>query len=116
GSNYPNQFSSTALYGNVSSFDVAATGQTPPNMTIFPTDNTMPSIYSWYAGVQHEIGAGSTLDVSYSGNHAVHLMDQRQVNALAAGYTVQFPNALPSVNKQYTALLPYLGWGNLTAV
>ena len=116
GTNYPNQFSSTALYGNVSSFSLASTGQTPPNMTIFPTDDTMPSIYSWYFGVQHEIGAGFTLDASYSGNHAVHLMDQRQVNALPAGYTAQNPNALPSVNKQYTALLPYLGWGNLTAV
>ena len=116
GSNYPNQFSSTALYGNVSSFSVAATGQTPPGMTIFPTDNTMPTIYSWYFGVQHELGAGFTLDVSYSGNRAVHLMDQRQVNALPAGYTAQNPTALPSVNKIYNALLPYLGWGNLTAV
>lgn len=116
GTNYPNQFSSTALYGNVSSFDVSSTGQAPPNMTIFPTDNTMPTIYSWYAGVQHELGDGFILDVSYSGNHAVHLMDQRQVNALPAGYTAEFPNALPSVNKQYTALLPYLGWGNLTAI
>ena len=116
GSNYPNQFSSTALYGNVSSFSVAATGQSPPGMTIFPTDNTMPTIYSWYFGVQHEIGAGFTLDASYSGNHAVHLMDQRQINALPAGYTAQNPNALPSVNNKYTALLPYLGWGNLNAV
>jgi hypothetical protein len=116
GSNYPNQFSSTALYGNVSSFSVAATGQSPPGMTIFPTDNTMPTIYSWYAGVQHEIGAGFTLDLSYSGNHAVHLMDQREVNALPAGFTAQYPGALPSVNNQYTALLPYRGWGNLNAV
>jgi hypothetical protein len=116
GTNYPNQFSSTAVYGNVSSFDVASTGQTPPNMTIFPTDNTMPTIYSWYAGVQHELGSGFVLDVSYSGNHAVHLMDQRQVNALPAGYTAEFPNALPSVNGKAIGLVPYLGWGNLTAV
>jgi hypothetical protein len=116
GSNYPNQFSSTALYGNVSSFSVASTGQAPPNMMIFPTDNTMPTIYSWYAGVQHEIGAGFTLDVSYSGNRSVHLMDQRQVNALPAGYTLQYPHALPSVNQKAVALLPYLGWGNLNAV
>ena len=43
----------------------------------------------------------------------MHLMDQRQVNALPAGYTAANPNALPSVNQNYTALLPYLGWGNL---
>jgi len=116
GSNYPNQFSSTALNGNVSSFNVGATGQSPPNVTVFPTDNTMPSIYSWYFGVQHEIGEGFTLDVSYSGNHAVHLMDQRQVSALPVGYTAQNPNALPSANGYYNALLPYRGWGNLDSV
>jgi hypothetical protein len=116
GTNYPNQFSSTALYGNVSSFSLATTGQTPPNMTVFPTDNTMPSIYSWYFGVQHELRAGFTLDVSYSGNHAVHLMDQREVNALPAGFTAQYPALLPSVNNKYTALLPYRGWGDLNAV
>ncbi len=37
------------------------------------------------------LGAGFTLDVSYSGNKSVHLMDQRQVNALPAGYTPQNP-------------------------
>lgn len=116
GTNFPNQFNSTALYGNVSNFSLTSTGQSPPNMTIFPTDNTMPTIYSWYAGVQHELGSGFTLDISYSGNRSVHLMDQRQVNALPAGYTTEFPNAVPSVNQKYNALLPYRGWGNLTAV
>jgi hypothetical protein len=117
GSNYPNQYSSTALYGNVSNFNVSApTGQAPPSMTIFPTNDTMPSIYSWYFGVQHALANNMTLDVSYSGNHSVHLMDQRQINALPAGYTTANPTALSSVNNQYTALLPYRGWGNLTAV
>ena len=116
GTNYPNQFSSTALYSNVSSFSLASTGQSPPGMTIFPTDDTMPTIYSWYFGIQRELGKGFTLDLSYSGNRAVHLMDQRQVNALPAGYTTQNPDALPAANNQYTALLPYRGWGNLTAV
>lgn len=116
GTNYPNQFNSTALYGNVSDFSLTSTGQSPPSMTIFPSNNTMPTIYSWYFGIQHELGNNFTLDVSYSGNHAVHLMDQRELNALPAGYTTAFPNALPSVNNQYTALLPYLGWGNLNAI
>jgi hypothetical protein len=116
GSNYPNQFSSTALYGNVSSFDVGATGQAPPNMSVFATNNTMPSIYSWYVGVQHDLGHNTVLDVSYSGNRSVHLMDQRQVNALPAGYTSENPDALPAVNNLYNALLPYRGWGNLNVI
>jgi hypothetical protein len=85
-------------------------------MTIFPTNNTMPTIYSWYFGIQHDLGHAFTADVSYSGNHAVHLMDQRQINALPAGYFGANPNALSSVNGQTAALYPYLGWGSLNAI
>lgn len=113
GSNYPNQFSSTVYYNNVSN---PATGTVPaqqaPGMTIFPTNNTMPTIYSWYAGIQHELGSGFTLDLSYSGNHSVHLMDQRALNALPIG------TFAPGVVKpgRVETLYPYYGWGNLTAV
>ncbi len=112
GTNYPNQFSSTAVNGNVSgALNVQSVGQTPPSMTIFPTNDTMPSIYSWYFGVQHELPAGFTLDLSYSGNHAVHLMDQREINALPAGYFAVNPR--PSFNNlDY----PYLGWGSINAI
>jgi len=66
--------------------------------------------------VQHQLPQKFTLDVSYSGNHAVHLMDQRQLNALPAGTFLTNPNLSKSVNYYNNALLPYLGWGNLTAV
>jgi hypothetical protein len=67
-------------------------------------------------GIQHQLPAQFTLDLSYSGNHAVHLMDQRQLNALPANYLLANPNASKSVNFFNNALLPYLGWGNLNAV
>ncbi len=63
-------------------------------MTVWPSNNTMPSIYSWYAGVQRALPGNFTLDVSYSGNRSVHLMDQRQLNALPAGTTFGSANAL----------------------
>jgi hypothetical protein len=75
----------------------------------------MPSIYSWYLGLQHQLPAKFGLDVSYSGSHSVHLMDQRAVNALPAGY-LQNNNLSSSVNGWTSALLPYSGWGNLTAI
>ncbi len=76
----------------------------------------MPTIYSWYVGLQHELPAHFALDLSYSGNHAVHLMDQRQVNALPAGYLQTNSTALSSVGGFVNSLLPYRGWGNLDAV
>ena len=115
GAEWPNLTSGSLYNGNVSSINTsglqgAASPIQPPNMTVWPTNNTMPSIYSWYAGIQHQLPAQFALDLSYSGNHAVHLMDQRQVNALPAGY-LQNNNLSQSVNFWNNALLPYLGWG-----
>jgi hypothetical protein len=75
----------------------------------------MPSIYSWYVGLQHQLPAKFALDLSYSGSHSIHLMDQRAVNALPAGYFMN-NNLSASVNYWNAALLPYAGWGNLTAI
>jgi len=76
----------------------------------------MPSIYSWYVGVQKELPARFALDVSYSGNHAVHLMDQRLVNTVPANTFVTNPTLRQSVNFKDDALRPYYGWGNLNAI
>lgn len=121
GGQWPNLSSGTVYNGNVATIDPSVvTGQNaaiqPPNMTIWPTDNQMPAIYSWYVGVQRQLPAKFTLDVSYSGNHAVHMMDQRQINALQAGTFITNPNLSKSVNYWNNALMPYLGWGNLNAV
>ena len=79
------------IHSNVANFSTNGVGTAtspiqPPEMTIWPSNNTMPSIYSWYVGIQQQLPAKFALDVSYSGSHSVHLMDQRQVNALPAGY------------------------------
>lgn len=121
GGQWPNLTSASAVYGNVANVDTSVTQGpappiTPPGLTIWPTDNTMPSIYSWYVGVQRELPARFSVDLSYSGNHAVHLMDQRRVNALPAGTFIQYPNLSASVNYKNDALRPYTGWGSLLAV
>ena len=120
GAQWPNLLPGTSVYnGNVTGITAGTQNASapiqPPNMSVWPTNDTMPSIYSWYVGVQRELPAKFALDVSYSGNHAVHLMDQRQVNALPAG-SLQNNNLAQSVNYFDNALLPYLGWGALTAV
>jgi hypothetical protein len=121
GAQWPNLFPGTVYNGNVASISTAgllgaSAPSQPPNMTVWPTNNTMPSIYSWYIGIQRQLPAKFTVDLSYSGNHAVHMMDQRQVNALPAGTFVTNPNLSQSVNYYNNALLPYLGWGQLNAV
>jgi len=120
GAEWPNLYSGTVYNGNVAGFSTSGLGTAsspiqPPGMTIWPTNNTMPSIYSWYAGLQRQLPSHFSLDISYSGNHAVHLMDQRQVNALPAGYLMG-NNLSASVNNWTNALLPYYGWGSLNAI
>ena len=121
GSNWPNLYNGTVKNGNVSNVDLSGiTGADaavpPPNMTVWPTDNKMPTIYSWYAGIQRQLPAKFMMDLSYSGNHSVHMMDQRAVNALPQGTLTRNPALLQSVHGWSNALLPYLGWGNLTAI
>ena len=88
GGQWPNLYSGSVYNGNVSGFSTSGVGSAsspiqPPSMTIWPTNNTMPTIYSWYIGIQRQLPAKFALDLSYAGNHSVHLMDQRQVNVLA---------------------------------
>lgn len=121
GGQWPNLSAGAVYNGNVASINPSLVAGAnapiqPPGMTVWPSDNTMPTIYGWYAGVQRQLPAKFVLDVSYSGNHSIHLMDQRQVNALPAGYLLSNPNALKSVNYWSSALLPYTGWGSLTAI
>ena len=120
GAQWPNLYSGTVYNGNVSAINTSGLGSAsspiqPPGMTVWPSDNTMPTIYSWYVGVQRQLPAHFALDVSYSGNHAIHLMNQQQVNALPAGW-LQNNNLSASVNYWNNALLPYVGWGALNAV
>jgi hypothetical protein len=120
GGSWPNLTSASQINGNVANIDLSVTQGTPeiapPGKVIWPTDNTVPSIYSWYAGIQRELPSRFSLDVSYSGNHAVHLMNQRQVNALPANTFVLYPDLSKSVNFRNDALRPYVGWGSLNAV
>jgi hypothetical protein len=120
GGQFPNLYSGSIYNQNVANFSTAGVGTAtspiqPPNMTIWPTNNTMPSVYTWYVGIQHQLPAKFSLDLSYSGSHSIHLMDQRAVNALPNGY-FQNNNLSASVNGWNSALLPYAGWGNLTAI
>jgi hypothetical protein len=121
GAQWPNLSNGTVTNGNVANVDLSGiTGASaaiqPPGMTVWPADNKMPSIYSWYLGVQKQLPAKFTVDLSYSGNHSVHLMDQRHTNGLPADTFLTNPTLSASVNNYTDALRPYTGWGDLNSV
>ncbi len=121
GGHWPNTTSATVLYGNVANIDTSIVDQpappiTPPGFNIWPTNNQMPGIYSWNLGIQRELGYQTSLDISYVGNRATHLMLHRPVNGLPAGTFVRYPDLSKSVNYKNDALRPYYGFGGLTAI
>ena len=45
----------------------------------------VPTVYSFSLGMQHELGHGMTLDISYVGTQSRHLVTSRDVNAVPYG-------------------------------
>ncbi len=65
----------------------AASGINSPLSNIFGAsrDGKVPTVYSFSLGIQHEIGAGITIDVAYVGTLSRHLVTSRDINAIPYG-------------------------------
>ena len=50
-------------------------------------EGQIPTINSWSLGIQHELGARTSIDVAYVGNNGRHLMYRRDMNTLPLGTT-----------------------------
>jgi len=70
-------------------------------------DMKVPRIMNWSLGIQHKLGATTTLDVAYVGSSSANLSRTINLNQLREG-TLQ---KNPGVNTN--ALRPYPGWANL---
>jgi hypothetical protein len=121
GSNFPNGGGASVQNTNINNITPGVAGlpvgpRFPQGYRIFPKDNTMPTIYSWNVGIQRELGHNLGLDVSYIGNKSIHLMVQRQINGLPAGYFLANPTAKASVNDKLDALRPYRGFGSINSI
>lgn len=49
-------------------------------------DGHVPTVFSYSFGIQHQLFAGTTLDVSYVGNVSRHLVTARDINSIPYGY------------------------------
>lgn len=81
----------------------------PVGLSTFDGAGQIPTVYAWSFGVQRELGARTSLDVSYIGNQGRHLQYRRDLNQLLLGTTLQ-PGVLASVNGTTNALRPYKGF------
>ncbi|MDP2996977.1 MAG: carboxypeptidase regulatory-like domain-containing protein [Bryobacterales bacterium] len=70
-------------------------------------DMKVPRLMNWSLGMQHKLGANTTLDVAYVGSSAANLSRTLNPNQLREGTLTRNPGV--NVN----ALRPYPGWANL---
>ncbi len=110
--NPPLVYTPTLLGGNVDNISPALISsgiRYPVSLNAFAEDGKIPTIYSWSLGVQRELGAQTSIDVSYVGNTVRHLEYKRDINSLPLGTTLQ-PGLLASVGSVNNALRPYQGF------
>ena len=80
----------------------------PANLNAFDANNLYPNVQQWSLSVQRELPGQFVLQVSYVGNHAVHLDAQPNLNQPQPNVAVA--NGSVNVN----TVRPYLGYGTIT--
>ncbi len=88
--NPPFVFSPTLSNGYLQDIVPGGSGALSPlAITGVNRDSTFPTIYSYSLGVQHNLGAGTVVDVSFVGSQSRHLARRTNINAPAYGSTFQ---------------------------
>jgi hypothetical protein len=94
--------------------------QRPPNINAITWEHTTPSSYNWSAGVRHDVGWGTVVDVTYAGSAGRHLEGQYNVNDVPE--EARFLDLHPENDDPGTAglqaksaefLRPYVGYGTI---
>lgn len=95
--NPPLTYTPTAYYGNLSTFAQTASYLGPVAPEFSYGENKLETTMNFSLGVQHSIGFGTVLDVSYVGSLARHLLWQRNINIIPKFSRFDPANADPTV-------------------
>jgi len=115
--NPPVQVTPQIFYGNLSSYLGTAGTIFPGSTSTFERKAITPAMYNFTLGVQHDIGRGTVVNVSYVGNVGRHLQVSRNINTVPYGARFLAQNADPSnpatpLNDNF--FRPFPGWTNIT--
>ncbi len=105
------------FYGNMDTLLSSSGALFPSNVAGFQNNGHTPVTYNYSLGIQHDIGFGTILDVSYVGSQSRHLQQQRNLNVIPYGARFATANQNPVVAGSPLAddfLRPYQGYGNIT--
>lgn len=110
------------FYGTIDDLQTSRGGipvNNPPTIEAIETEYKTPLAYNWSAGVRHDIGWGTVVDVTYTGNVGRHLEMYYDLNAVpdSARYLDLHPEnrdpANPSAALPPQFLRPYRGYQNI---
>jgi hypothetical protein len=117
-SNPPVQVQPAIFYGNINDLSQRAGLLYPVGASAIQTQDKVPSIYKYSFGIQRDIGFNTSIDVSYVGNVARHLIQSWDINKVPYGAHFQPENQDPLSGGALPEdfYRPYLGYGGISEV
>jgi hypothetical protein len=115
--NPPTQVTPQIFYGNLDTYLGTSGTIFPGGTSTFERKAITPSMYNFTLGVQHDIGRGTVVNVSYVGNVGRHLQVSRAINNVPYGARFLPQNADPQnpatpLNDNF--FRPFVGWGGIS--
>jgi hypothetical protein len=120
--NPPTTFSPTLSFGRLQDLNANNILLAPSSLNAFDFQGKIPTVYNFNLGVQLKLPSQFILDVSYVGAQGRHLLERRNINAIAYGATFDPANQDPTRAASSTPgatslpadfLRPYRGYGNI---
>ena len=114
--NPPLQFNPQIFYGSMDTLLQSTGYNFPSDVQGFEKETRTPTLYSYSAGVQRDIGWGTVVDAAYVGSRGHHMLQTRNLNIVPFGARFLPQNQDPT--RVNTALAdnffrPYPGFANL---
>jgi hypothetical protein len=113
--NPPVSYAPTAYFGTLDTYANSGGMIGPSGINALLGAQNPATTVNWSVGIQHQI-KDISIDVSYVGNSAYHLLAQRNINPIPIGARFNKANEDPSQPNKPLAdnyLRPYLGWGDI---
>ena len=117
----PNIVTATANFTTIKDLLATPLSISPAGVFGIQRDYDSPAVYNFSLGIQRDIGFNTVLDVAYVGSLARHLLQRRNLNALAYGQRFQQASIDPTVSGGATPLpdnflRPYRGYGDINYI
>jgi hypothetical protein len=114
----------TVRYGQLQTLGSGGlTTSTPPALSVYEYDSSLPASIQWNAGVQMALPWSVTLDVSYVGQHQYNILQPQNINAVDYGAAflpenqdpTRAPSATPGANSLASdQMRGFLGYSSIT--